>query len=242
MIVIAGDSHCNALGRALDDSENADVAGLKTRFGAIAVRTILSGNRFQQPFFRLQDDAITFEFGAHKFFAEMTGTDGCIRRGDPNYYVFSMGFHPTILVRQEFWKDFTILSGVSGKNFVSAAAFAALVREENKHVINFAKSLKALQISCVFVIAPSIRQAMIDRQKKYAEAAELISVHRNFVGVMRSEFDAIGMPYLSPPETTEESGILKQAYDIKSATDVHHANTAFGSLTLREIARNAFTP
>ena len=180
-------SHCGALGRALGEGEDTAVAALREQFGHIAVRTILPGYRFKQEFFSVDGDIIELKFGAAEKLAELMDTAGQIRRGDPNTYGLSFGFHTAIMLRQEYWRSYTTVPAVAGKNYISGAAFREMALEENKYALAFARALKELEVSAFLIVAPPIRQAMIDRQVGLTSKEELLAVHQRYTEVMSGD-------------------------------------------------------
>ena len=81
MILIVGDSHSNAIGRAMDRDPGCVPQALRDRCGRIVVKTVLPGFRFREKFFEERDGGIAFLHGARELIAELAGTDGIIRRG-----------------------------------------------------------------------------------------------------------------------------------------------------------------
>ncbi len=234
MILIVGDSHCLAIGRAMVHDAACVPQALRKRHGRIAAKMVLPGFRFKERFFEEQDDGIALLHGASELMAELTGTDGIIRKSG-DVYGFSFGLHTSIMIRQKFWADFTLLPGVTAKSYISQAAFRELVINENQHTLAFAREMKRREIPSFFLVAPPLRRAMIIRQAGIAAESELKEVYRAYVATMRAEFGAIGTVLLQPPDVIGSDDVLKPQYDNQSANDVHHANTAFGSLVWKEI-------
>ncbi len=236
MIIIVGDSHSNAIGRAMNQDPHCVPQELRDRYTRMVVRTVMPGFRFRQKFFEEREDGIAFLHGARELMAELIGGNGVIQKGE-DVYGFSFGFHPSIMLRQEFWADYSLLPGESGKNYISQAAFREIVIEENQYALAFARELKQREIPSFFLIAPPLRRAMIVRQSAFASEAELKGIHEAYIATMRAEFTAIGASLIQPPDVTDPDGFLKPKFDNRGEDDVHHANPPYGKLVWKEIGK-----
>ena len=235
MIIVTGDSHAGPLGRAIDREGNPATADLKRRFGGVAAAKLLAGHRFREPFFEVNDDAVWLCGEAGKTIAELAGTDGALRARDGHCYGFSMGFHTAILLRQEYWRNFTLLSRVPDKAFVSAAVYRRMVLQDNAQVLMFARALIERDVDAFFLAGAPIRGAMIERQASFAEREELLAIHEQYIATMEQTFEAMGMPFVRAPEEASEDGVLKPELDSRIEGDVHHGNVGFGLLQWQAI-------
>lgn len=230
MIVVLGDSHTKAIERCLPRLDEQLRSSLDRKFGGVSAQMILPGFGFHEDFHRVDGGTIHFTGIAREMAAKALGNDGSIRPDDGNVYGFSFGFHAAVMVRDEFWKDYTILPEISGKAYISEGVFRQTVLAENRHILDFARAVKDAGIRCFFICAPPIRQAMLDRQAEIAGPAELIAVRETYRRIMMAEFDAIGLPYILPPEEVAENFVLKSKFDNRGPDDVHHANQRYARL------------
>jgi hypothetical protein len=235
MLVITGDSHANAIGRAMVRYPLCIPSALRERHDQIVVKTILPGYRFLEDFFLVEEQGVKLLHGAAELLAEATGTDGVIRQGE-TIYGFSFGLNPTPLLRKKFWAEYTLLPEASDKMFISQAAYREIVLNENKHVLHFARSIRELGVQALFLVAPPLRRAMTERQASIASEFELLEIHRAYQHTMRTALSDIGISCVQPGETTDASGLLQPAFDNRATNDVHHANPEYGKRVWSELS------
>lgn len=242
MIILLGDSHTSALGKYLRSPGGQAIRSMaEEKFGSASAMMFAAGVAFHAPFYRVDGQAVYLKARVPEKMVAALGNDGAIRPDDGNIYGFSFGFHASVILRQEFWKDYTILPDIQGKAYVSNAVFRQMVLAENKYILQFARVAKDLGVRFFFICSPPIRQAMLDRQAEFASPEELIAIKLTYQDVMMAAFDEIGAPYLLPPPRTHEDSVLKFEYDSSNEGDVHHANKRYGKLVWRRILEKVDT-
>lgn len=235
MLIVAGDSHTKALSHALQIADNPLAADISAKFGMAAVQMLMPGFAFLNEFHTVEDGQVRLKGTAAERLSSVLGTDGSLSKNDDNLFGFSLGFHASLMLRKEYWADFTILRAASEKYFVSEAVFKETVRHENRHIISFFDALLAADVKFFVICSPPIRQSMIDRQREFASAEELIAIKDGYNRAMMEMLDKAGIRYVTAVDGTTNGGVLLPEYDAKGADDVHHANPNYGLLMWRKL-------
>lgn len=235
MLAIIGDSHIRTMRQALDRDDAELAKRLADKFGEVKVTQFMTAIAFHEPFFKAEDGAVRLEEQATGKLAQLLGTDGIFRVPDDRLYGLSLGFHSTVMLRQSYWREFTLLPGSTDKHFISSSVFKEAVLNENKHTVAFVKAVKALGLNFFLIGAPPMRQAMVRRQRKFASADELIAIETSYRAIMKDVYDGLGVRYILSPEEASDGPILKTRYDNPKPDDFAHADADYGVLVLNQI-------
>ncbi|MFM2282066.1 MAG: hypothetical protein RLZZ444_4297 [Pseudomonadota bacterium] len=236
MIKLIGDSNSKAYAMALkqDGTEGIDLAAALTqKFGVPEARMVLPGYAFFEKFYKFGENRVVFRNVSEPELGRYALT-----LDSDTIYGFSFGFHTAVMLRQNYWSNFTILPGPTEKTYISKGAFKKMVLDENKNTLLFVQELKNRGIKFFLVGAPPVRQGQIDRHAGACSAEEILLLRDQYLKIMAEAFDALGVTYILPPEEVMDGKLLKPEYESTGPNDVHHANRKYGVLMWRYIMDN----
>jgi hypothetical protein len=237
MLEIVGDSHTNALIEAA--SKFRQEKRLVSRHGEIRMGQLGYGYHFLEPFFACEGEDVRFtQDVASNVFAKLNPeSPHVIQPNDARRFVFVFGLYPSFGFNAEHWQAHSPAIGASGRQFVSASAFAAIVDQIVKPPLAFFERLQAMNVrfsvaSCCPIPSSYSRLA---RKTNFIDG-EIALIYSRFRDHVCRKLDRVGVVYHLPPaEVYDDSGSMLDEY-AKSPAD-YHANAAYGSLMLAKILR-----
>lgn len=238
MLEIVGDSHIIALIDAVPHLRKK--SQFQSRHGEIRMAQLGHGYHFLQPFFASIDGNIEFTQDVAKNIFQKLNADGLpyIEKNDARRFVFVFGFYPSFCINAEHWLAHTTAIWDSQRQFVTQAAFTAIIDEALKQPMMFFEHLLDMNVrfsvaSCCPVPASYHRIA----RKMNLVDNELALIYSRFLRYAADKFDRLEIPYHLPPaEIYDKNGAMWDLF-AKSPGD-YHANAAYGRLMLTKILQD----
>lgn len=234
-LLLTGDSHVVALGRALADgpATAAPVAACK----------LFSFPKTLESFFQVVDGQVRLtDAEAVKALRAATGMSHFADRDSKMSYGLSMAYTTSIILWSEQWRTHRPWRTCGAHHQpVSNGAIEQITLHHYRHVFAFFEALIEHRVDFFAIEAPPVRRddKAIGKTISADAILELDRLVRGFVGV---RLRALGVHTIAAPAEAIDPGsnghgFLKPAFEERTPGDHHHANRAYGELQLAEILR-----
>lgn len=236
-LVILGDSHVVALGRAYAAKPADFVSPLP---GGLAIGKLFSFPIALDTFFdNAHSERVAFcNQQINRKLEQLTGRP-YFAVGDENVYVFSMAFTTTLFVRMSVWQKYRPWHVRRGKHrLLSDAVIQELALGHFSNILAFFRALTSLGLRLAALEAPPPRRddPVISR---HLAADALLEIDRLGRAAVRSSLNAMNIPIVNAPSAAYDDspvhhGFMRSEFQL-AGNDFHHANTTYGSLVVPSI-------
>jgi len=153
----------------------------------------------------------------------------------------SLPFHTLRIVRHaRLWKNYALASlNIEDRAALSNATFRAMVLDQQKHNISLVKELTKLGKKVIVIESPKIFEYHVlfeSIPKDIALAAD--NLYRE---TMNAVFEKMNVDVLPCPAecVQEDEPLMKLEYKPRREGDMHHANSEWGKLVIRDLIQMA---
>lgn len=234
-LYVLGDSHTVALGQGYRP-EMAAEAGL----AKITIAKLFSSPKTEKQFFTVDADGIGFLDEADAALQDATGATRLSRAPDAAF-AFMVGFTTTKLIRRDTWRTHAPwrLSHVPTDHYLSDAALDQIVRDYNRHVIDFYAAVAALGLKAAAIIAPPPRPDDLAISEVGIAPDIVLAVDAAARRCVAGELQKLSIPMIAPPDEVYDgapgASFLKLKYGKPQGRDLHHANKDYGRLMIGHV-------
>lgn len=237
---IIGDSHVYPLASAAKElAQQLDASG----FRISAVRSLAAATDFYVPFHQVRDGKIRFlQKKMHDRMTSLCDEEGSLLPPDDAVWLISLGTHTSTFLSGARWKAHRHwqVHAESGLQPLSSGVFDAMVLGLNSHILTFFSDLVRLgyRFSVISSPPPTRRFRLLGEGYSVDDLLFLDGCARTAV---QKELEAMGLPFISPPEGVAPDGLLDDRYLFDDEADVHHGNVLYSQAMLKHIARVVLT-
>jgi hypothetical protein len=234
-LIIFGDSHVVALGRAIPDLNPVE---RNVYPGEIRVGKVMPFNHSLRDFFVVRGDEIRFGDAPHrKQISKLFGREVIGQDSRDSILALSMPFTTTLVLRNGTWNSHSPWSVTdhSNKQLVSHAVLYEIALAHFAAVLRFVTALQSIDLRLMVVAAPPPRAT--DSKIARWNPEVILRVDELTRGVIANELEQRAVPVVEPPDEVFQQpgrrGFLRSEYG--DDRDDHHGNAEYGRLMLLRV-------
>lgn len=236
MLVIVGDSHISAMRDAFLQRQDANE--YRSSRGDIRIAQLGYGYHFLEPFFEVRDHGVGFTQDTARAVFTRLNFDGVpvIEPNDSRSFVFVFGLYPSLGFNQKYWKTHTAAIWAEDRQFVSQAAFDAIIDDLTRQPMAFFEKLLSMGVRFSVASCCPVPASYKTGADDPFEEHEISFIYDRFRDRVCAKLDALGIAYHLPPrEIYDEHGAMRDEFALSPGD--YHANADYGRLMLAKILR-----
>lgn len=227
-ILITGDSHLAALDRALKTDHSLSCGH------DINILPLGNSEASHSPYYSEGSDCLNITLERFQTHLTQLPTPG----GTTDVIAISFLFHTLRIIRQtRLWQSYVpaSLKITDSRHALSTSTFKKMVLSQQKYNLRLVKKLQDFVPHVIVLEGPRLFSHHTAFGKHDHETIiEVDQLYRKFI---REELNQSGISIVHSPSETycSATGLMKPQYKTGREADLHHANTEFGALMIRDL-------